>query len=116
MRGTVKIGSVEVGMLANAASPVIYKQIFKEDFLKIMNELQTAGNEVEGVNLFGKMGFVMAMQDSKRLEELMSVSFNDYVKWLTQFEPNDLLMAAVDIATLYNKQETALSKEKKEEG
>ena len=38
MRGTVKIGGKEVGMLANAASPHYYKQIFKEDFLQRSQE------------------------------------------------------------------------------
>ena len=33
MRGTVKIGQRDVDMLANAASPFIYKKIFHKDFL-----------------------------------------------------------------------------------
>ena len=33
MKGVVKIGWKDVGMVANAASPYIYKAIFKDDFL-----------------------------------------------------------------------------------
>ena len=47
MRGVVKIGSVDVEMLANAASPILYRQVFKKDFLKNMQEINEESGEKE---------------------------------------------------------------------
>lgn len=116
MRGKVKIGETEVEMLANAASPIIYRQIFHKDFLRMLQEIQTEGNEAIGVSLFEEMGFCMSMQAVKPLSELGKLNESDYIEWLSQFEANALMLAAVDIANLYNGQETGLSKAKKEEG
>ena len=116
MRGIVTIGTKEVGMLANAASPAIYRRVFHEDFLHDMQERTQNGNEVAIADLFCQMGFVMAMQDSKPVEELFKLSQVDYLNWLSQFGANDVAMASVDIATLYQKQEETTSKPKKEDG
>ena len=50
MYGTVTIGGKDVEMVANAASPYRFKQIFREDFLK--RAIDTNGNETESVDLF----------------------------------------------------------------
>lgn len=114
MEGIVKIGSIDVGMLANAASPIIYKQIFHKDFLRQMTQLE--GNETDGIELFSEMGFVMAMQHGHPWEEVRKMTETDYIGWLVQFDPNDLMMAAGDIASLYNGQGKTLSVPKKEDG
>ena len=36
MRGTIKIGSKMVELLANGATPIRYKQLFKKDLLRIL--------------------------------------------------------------------------------
>ena len=38
MRGTVRIGQHDVDMLANGASPFIYKRIFKKDFFTAIGD------------------------------------------------------------------------------
>lgn len=109
MKGTVKIGSVSVDMVANAASVYVYRQIFKEDFLLKAQE------KTPDADIFTKMGFVMAKQaQTNKMSELMAVTIDEYYDWLVQFEPLDVLNASGDISNLYMGQEMGLSTPKNE--
>lgn len=103
MKGTVKIGTQELGMLANAASPIIYKNIFHEDFLKKCQAFE----KDQDAELFQKMGFVMWKQaQGLPIRELMSeITIEEYYEWLAGFEPLDIMMASQEIANLYYSQE-----------
>ena len=102
MKGTVKIGGKDVGMVANAASPYIYKQIFHEDFLQ---KLQASEPETD---LFQRMGFVMAKQyEMSELSDLMKLSEEDFFGWLMGFESMDIIYATEDIADIYLAQQKA---------
>lgn len=108
MRDTIKIGVRDVEMAANAASPYIYKQIFKEDFLKKIQEPEPE------VDLFQKMGFVMTEQaKTNDLSELMKLKLEDYYAWLTEFDPIDILTAGGEISSLYMAQAKSTSVPKK---
>lgn len=116
MKGIVRIGSIDVGMLANGASPIIYKHIFHKDFIRELSTIQSEGHEVDGIGMFTEMGFVMAMQHERPLEELRKLNEDNYIEWLEQFDPQDLILAAGDVANLYNGQSVTLSTPKKEDG
>ena len=109
MKGTVKIGSKEVGMVANAASPYIYKQVFHEDFLK---KLQEKDPETD---IFQKMGYIMAKQDElENLSDLMKLTEEGFFEWLLQFESMDVIYATDEIANIYLAQKESTSVPKKE--
>jgi len=92
-------------MLANAASPYLYSQLFHEDFLQILQNPST--------NVFEKMGYVMACQANMPIEELFKgLKIEGFYKWLGEFEPMDVLNASKDIAELYAGQEVQLSSPK----
>lgn len=106
MRGTIKIGAKDVEMLANAASPYLYNQLFHEDFLQILQNNPAA-------NVFEKMGYVMYCQANKPIEELFrGLKVDDFYKWLSKFEPMEILNASKEIAELYAGQEVQLSSPK----
>lgn len=109
MKGTVKIGSKEVGMVANAASPYIYKQVFHEDFLaKVQDKNPDA-------DIFQKMGFVFAKQaETENLSDLMKLNEGMFLEWLTAFEPLDIILATSEIANLYYRQREKTSVPKKQ--
>lgn len=107
MKGTIKIGSYEVGMSANAASPYFFKQIFGQDFFR---ESQKADFDSE---IFQKMAFVMAMQDIKTMPEMLKLNQESYIEWLLQFDPMDILNAVGDIAEFYIGQKKTTSTPKK---
>ena len=109
MKGIVKIGSKEVGMVANAASPYIYKQVFHEDFLK---KLQDKDPETD---IFQKMGYIMAKQDElANLSDLMKLTEEGFFEWLLQFESMDVIYATDEIANIYLAQKESTSVPKNE--
>lgn len=96
MFGTVKIGSKEIELLGNAATPYRYQQIFHEDYLKKV----TGAEETDPNDFFAKIGYVMAMQAAKK--DLTKLNEETFYKWLEQFDPSDVFSAAGDIADVYN--------------
>ena len=107
MRGTVKIGDKDVEMLANAASPYLYSQLFHEDFLQIIQQPSPSPN------VFEKMGYVLSCQATMKTEDIFrGLKIDDFYRWLEKFEPMDILQATKEIAELYTGQEVQLSSPK----
>lgn len=99
MYGKVTIGGKEIEMVANAATPYRYQQIFREDYLKKV----TGKEEADPNDFFAKIGFVMAMQAAKK--DMSKINMETFYKWLEDFEPSEVFAAASDIADIYNGQE-----------
>jgi hypothetical protein len=111
MKGTVTIGNKEVGMVANAASLYIYKQVFHEDFLQ---KLRAAEPETD---IFQKMGYIMAKQaETDNLAELMKLTEAGFLDWLSQFDAMDVIYATEDISNIYMSQKATTSVAKKKGG
>ena len=108
MKGTIKIGNKNVGMVANAASPFIYRQIFKKDFIA-----ETQKEPID-MSLFSEMGFIMKLQAEKPTQEVLKTSVDDFYVWLEEFDPMDLLNASVEIGQFYMGQEKTTSVPKNE--
>ena len=118
MRGTVKIGERDVDMLANAASPFIYKKIFHKDFLMTVgtNYVDADGKQKTDVdtNAITEMAFVMHMQTEKTFKEMLdAVTVEDFVAWISEFEPLDFAMAMTEIMGLYYQQQKTTVTQKK---
>lgn len=108
-RGIVEIGDKKIDMLANAASPVIYRRIFHKDFIMQMDPK----GEVD-TNAISEMGFVMYMQTQKTFKEIVDTVTEDaFYEWLAQFEALDVVMAAGAIFALFKGQEKTLVTQKK---
>ena len=90
MRGTVKIGERDVDMLANGASPFIYKKIFHKDFLTTV-----------GTNYIGADGKKKTDMDTNAI-------------WISEFEPLDFAMAMTEIMGLYYQQQKTTVTQKKD--
>lgn len=111
MRGVVTIGSKEVGMVANAASPYIYKQVFHEDFLA---KLQADNPDTD---LFQKMGYIMAKQDElDKMSDLMKLTADGFYEWLMQFDAMDIIFASDAISDIYMAQTKASAVPKNQGG
>ena len=119
MRGTVKIGERDVDMLANGASPFIYKKIFHKDFLTTVgtNYVDADGKKKTDMdtNAITEMAFVMHMQTVKTFKEILdTVTVEDFVAWISEFEPLDFAMTMAEIMGLYyQQQKTTVSPKKK---
>lgn len=110
MRGTVNIGGMPVEMFANAASPFIYRRIFKKDFLLEMDK----GDGGTNTNAMSEMAFVMYLQAHRDFKDIVDTTTeDDFWEWITQFEAFDLPMAANEVLRLFQGQEKTLVNQKK---
>lgn len=94
---TVTIGNQEVEMVANAATPFRYNQVFHEDFLRLT---ATQNDDGAAAGIIIKLGFVMAMQASK--VNLAKLNEDAFMAWLEQFEPNAMIEALGSIMDVYS--------------
>lgn len=83
-------------MTANGASVYRYKQVFREDFLALASN---SDDDIENVELFVKMGYIMAKQAEKA--DFSKLNFDSFLEWAGEFEPNALEIAAGDIGNIY---------------
>lgn len=109
MYGKIKIGQHDVEMAANAASPYYYRKVFQEDFLALIQEKEPQ------TDLMQKMAFIMAMQakHGDDVTALNKLKDEDYMVWLSSFEPLEVLMATEDITKLYFQQDKLTTASKK---
>lgn len=110
MKGTVKIGEREIPMLANGATNIYYRQLTHKDLLSFFtkNSKQTV-DDAENIDMLMPLAFVMAMQ----AEGKTSLSNDDYVEWLAQFEPLQVEMALDSVMNIYTANKATTSTAKK---
>ena len=109
MKGTVKIGDKNVEMVANALTPVLYKRVFRKDFL-----LESQKKDID-MTIFQELAFVMASQAQIiRAKQLMTEQrVESYYEWLEGFEEMEIMEAVNDIFALYHSQTKVSSRSKK---
>lgn len=101
MLRTIKIDEKEVPMAANAFTPVLYRQIFKTDFIHEITSLRKLAGKTaqtltdseisqasDKTELFTQLAFVMAKQaELKVVDKLLEINHISYYEWLSEFEP-----------------------------
>lgn len=97
---------------SNGATPLFYKQFFNKDLLKIV----TAGDEglMIATENIPELAFIMAKQADKA--DMMRLSFESYIEWLSLFEPFDLTLKAEEIFNIYAKDIMPTEEPKKKVG
>lgn len=106
MRGTVRIGERDVDMVANGATPFIYKRIFRRDFLTT--------TQTDDMNVYTELAFVMSQQAVKPMSELLNnLTVDDFYAWVEGFEAMDIINKAAEIFAIYQGQANPSSTSKK---
>lgn len=106
MRGTIYFGEKPVELVANGATPVLYKRVFRRDFLN-------SANKADDMDIYVELAFIMAKQAEKPLSELInSLKYEDYLAWVEDFEAMDIISNVTDVFALYQGQamQTSVSK------
>lgn len=94
-------------MLANAATPLRYKQIFGDDLLTLFanaEQMDESGRKSYHIDFVAELAFIMAMQakahsdDKIKLEKL---SANSLIDWLEDFDSMAIENAIEDIIEVY---------------
>lgn len=106
MRKKIKIGNKEVDMKASAATPMLYRECFKDRdiLIEIMQMERSEGEDFEGVDMgmFERIAYVMSGAFKKQ----------DFERWLDQFGPMDIVEAAPDIMGLWYDNDTTQAEER----
>ena len=109
MRGTIDFGGKSVELVANGATPVLYKRVFRRDFL-------SSANKADDMDVYVELAFIMAKQAEKPLPELInSLKYEDYLEWVEGFGAMDIVEKVTDIFALYQGQAVQTSVSKKKE-
>lgn len=113
MFNLVKIGDSNVPMLSVASTDVYFRNIFHEDPIA----LQAKGlDEGSAINLFMRMGFVMAkFAECKDRKTMLSLNEEAYTEWLDGFDRAAYLNALADIQKTYEGQAVTSSDAKKKD-
>ena len=109
MRGTIDFGGKPVELVANGATPVLYKRVFRRDFLN-------SANKADDMDVYVELAFIMAKQAEKPMAELInSLKYEDYLEWIENFGAMDIVEKVTDIFSLYQGQAVQTSVSKKKE-
>lgn len=107
MTGTINIGEQTVIMKATAATEIRYQIVFRSDilttFFKLYKDLgetldfTNADPELvnQAVEIAGRLAFIMAKAGEG--VDMNSLTMDDFIDWLENFEAMDLLLASGDI-------------------
>ena len=117
MRRDIEIGGQTVACISNAATPVIYRQVFHEDLLVFLQEFNNARRKdtiLPGTtDMFCRLAYVMQGQaQMSTTEAFRKLSLDGFLTWLEGFRPLDFEMAGGDILNLYYENEETQSKSK----
>lgn len=109
MRGVINIGGKDIEMVANGATPFLYKRVFRRDFL--------ATTQTDDMDVYTELGFIMAKQaeGAPTTDLLNSLKIEDFYEWISGFEAMDVINHVADIFAIYQGQTktTSTSKKKK---
>lgn len=110
MRKTILIGSESVEMVANAATPFRFKNVFKKDLLKIFSaaDEENASLQMEAGQM---LAFIMAKQAEK--VDMNTLTEENFYEWLEGFMSSDLYDCLDDFVDLWQASQKTSSTPKK---
>ena len=111
----VTIGKKRVALLANGATPIYYHQVFKNDILQIFDQ---SDDPFKAVNVHApEIAYILAKQAEYKDEvaKLSTLSYEDFITWLSQFEALDISGASDSIINVYLGDQETTSEAKKNE-
>lgn len=94
---TVMIEGKELELLANAATPFRFKQVFHKDLFAVFTNAEKA--EEEGFEAVTELAYIMARQAEKA--DMNKLNEDDFMSWLEGFGSMAFAEAAEDILNVY---------------
>ena len=118
-----KGNDIDVEFLANAATPLRYKSIFKADLLTSFANARSEkpdGTVSYNIDFLPELSFIMAMQSKAADDEkvrLDKLGMNDFINWLETLDSFTLENHAEEIVSVYygNTETTSEAKKNNEE-
>lgn len=94
-----------VGMLANAAIPIRYRNIFHKDLMSDIAKFMSSdtglnADSISGVtDMIPQLAYVMAMAADKR--EMNKLNMDTFTEWLEDFSSESFTEVSADILSVY---------------
>ena len=112
MKRDIKIRDKTISILSNGVTPLFYKQLFKKDLLQTLKsngDWDIVGDHVP------ELAFIMAMQAKEGVTsaDMMKLTLENYIEWLSEFEALDLTMHGSEIVTTFISDAVPSAKPKK---
>lgn len=99
MQKSIMIGDVEVAMRASAATAIRYRNTFHGDIMKELMEMNPEQIDSSVIEKIQKLAFIMAK--SAEGANMTTLTEDDYLEWLDQFDSLEMMQASKDIVTVY---------------
>ena len=108
MEKTVNIGGKEYKLVANGATPRVYRGLFKKDVFNGMQNAVTSKGEILDSEVFENLAFCMAVQGG-------SLSIGTKIEdWLAEMKsPMSIVEVAAEVMELWSETTATTSNEKK---
>ena len=113
MYGTVKLGEKDVPMMANAATPIRYKQVFGKNLLKyFMGE----ASPEDMAAMVSDLAYIMTKAAAGA--DMNKLNIDEYIDWLDEFGAMDFVEQenVEAIMAIYKGNDRVASKAKKNQG
>ena len=94
---TMEIGGKELELVANAATPFRFKQVFHKDLFSVLGNEERAAEE--GVETITQLAYVMTKQAEKA--DMNKLSEDGFISWLEDFPPMAFVDSAEEILNAY---------------
>ena len=96
----IKVGGDELSLIANAATPFRFKQIFGTDLLTVFHTTtKSEENNMILSEVVTQLAYVMSKQAEKA--DMNHLSIDDFYAWLENYEPMDFIMMGEEIINAY---------------
>lgn len=114
--------TIEVGFLANAATPLRYKMVFHNDLITMFanSKKETDEGVKYNIDFLPELSFIMAMQSKAADDDkikLDKLGYNEFLNWLEGLDSFTLEENAEEIVSVYygNTETTSEAKKNTEE-
>lgn len=94
---TMEIGGKELELVANAATPFRFKQVFHKDLFSVLGNEERAAEE--GVETITQLAYIMVKQAEKA--DMNKLSEDGFIQWLEDFPPMAFVDSAEEILNAY---------------
>lgn len=94
---TMEIGGKELELVANAATPFRFKQVFHKDLFSVLGNEERAAEE--GVETITQLAYIMTKQAEKA--DMNKLSEDGFIQWLEDFPPMAFVDSAEEILNAY---------------
>ena len=94
---TMEIGGKELELVANAATPFRFKQVFHKDLFSVLGNEERAAEE--GVETITQLAYIMTKQAEKT--DMGKLNEDGFIQWLEEFPPMAFVDSAEEILNAY---------------